>query len=200
LTDHPENILGKKSLNGVFFLMVLDSLINSSKSRIEVKKPLITKRHFVFNLSIIIIPWLTLLFIGKQSIKRYSLTGIFIVVFEIFNHIYGHKRKWWKFYEKKHSFLRDELPFSVGPYMPLSMWLLKISYGNFRKFITLNAVADGLFAFFFIDVLKKMKIISLNRINHIQFFFYLHFKAYLMYGFQYLYDRLRGTGPSHAPR
>jgi hypothetical protein len=164
----------------------------------EVKWPMITKRHLLFNLTIIIVPWMSLLFIGKRSMKRYTLTGIFIVLFEILNHIYGHKRKWWKFYDKRASFFRDELPFSIGPYMPLSLWLLKISYGNFKKFIFLNAVADSLFAFFFIDVLEKLKIIGLKNLNHFQFFIYLHFKAYLMYGFQYILDKIKGTGNSQA--
>ncbi|GGH87927.1 hypothetical protein JOD43_004120 [Pullulanibacillus pueri] len=150
-----------------------------------------SRRHKVFNLSLIMIPWLSLLFIGKRSIKRYSLAGIFIVIFEILNHMYGHKRKWWKFYDKRKSFLKDELPFSVGPYMPLSMWLLKFSYGNFKKFIFLNAISDGLFAFLFIDIFKKLKIVGLNRLNHLQFFIYLHYKAYLLYGVQFLFEKIR---------
>ncbi|RXT07067.1 hypothetical protein [Ammoniphilus sp. CFH 90114] len=152
---------------------------------------MITKRHLVFNLSIIIFPWLSLLFIGKRDFKRYSLAGIFIVIFEIFNHIYGHNRNWWKFYDGKKSFFKDELPFSIGPYLPLSMWLLKISYGNFKKFVLLNAMADGLFAYLFIDLFKKWKIISLNKLTHHQFFIYLHYKAYLLYGVQYLVEKSR---------
>ncbi|MEH7883663.1 hypothetical protein V7654_04985 [Bacillus sp. JJ1609] len=150
-----------------------------------------SRRHFLFNLAITMIPWLSLLFIGKRIIKRYSFAGVFIVIFEIINHLYGHKRKWWKFYDKRKSFIKDELPFSVGPYMPLSMWLLKLSYGNFKKFVLLNVIADGLFAFLFIDVLKRLKIISLNRLNHFQFFLYLHYKAYLLYGVQYLIEKFR---------
>jgi hypothetical protein len=149
------------------------------------------RRHKIFNLSIIMIPWLSLLFIGKRSMKRYSFAGVFIVVFEIINHLYGHKQKWWMFYDKPRLFIKDELPFSVGPYMPFSMWLLKFSYGNFKKFVLLNVIADGLFAFFFIDVLKKLKIIRLNRINHFQFFIYIHYKAYLLYGVQFLYDKIK---------
>ncbi|WP_147531621.1 hypothetical protein [Bacillus marasmi] len=152
---------------------------------------MITKRHFWFNLSIILIPWLSLIFIGKRHVKRYSVSGVFIVIFEILNHLYGHKRNWWKFYDKRKSFMKDELPFSVGPYMPISMWILKYSYGNFKKFVFLNVIADGLFAFLFIDILKKLKIISLNRINHWQFFIYLHYKAYLLYGVQNLYEKMK---------
>jgi hypothetical protein len=151
-----------------------------------------TRRHKIFNLLIILIPWLSLFFLGRRDIKRYSFSGIFIIIFEIINHLYGHKRNWWKFYDKRKSFMRDELPFSVGPYAPLSMWLLKLSYGNFKKFVLLNVISDGTFAFFIIDVLKKLKIISLGRLNHVQFFFYLHYKAYILYGVQYLFDKLRG--------
>jgi len=159
---------------------------------VEVNTSLISKRHFLFNVIIIAVPWLSLLFIGRRSFKRYSFAGIFIIGFEIINHLYGHKRKWWKFFNKRKSFLRDELPFSIGPYMPMSMWLLKFSYGNFKKFITLNAIADAIFAFFFMNVLKKLKIIKLNKLNHLQFFFYIHYKAYLLYGVQYLYEKIRG--------
>ncbi|MEH7086230.1 hypothetical protein V7139_26385 [Neobacillus drentensis] len=150
-----------------------------------------SRRHKIFNLSIIMIPWLSLLFIGKRSMQRYSFAGAIIVIFEIINHLYGHKRKWWKFYDKPKSFIKDELPFSIGPYMPFSMWLLKFSFGNFKKFVLLNVISDGLFAFFFIDVLKKMKIIRLNRLSHLQFFIYLHYKAYLLYGVQYLFEKIK---------
>jgi hypothetical protein len=150
-----------------------------------------SRRHKRFNLSIIMIPWLSLLFIGKRSFKRFSFAGVFIVIFEIINHMYGHKRKWWKFYDKRASFIKDELPFSVGPYMPVSMWLLKFAYGNFKKFVLLNIISDGLFAFVFIDLLKKFKIVSLNRLSHFQFFIYLHYKAYLLYGVQYLVEKMK---------
>ncbi|MGY3715871.1 hypothetical protein ACWE42_10140 [Sutcliffiella cohnii] len=155
---------------------------------------MITRRHLFFNLSIILFPWLSLIFIGKSNFKRYSVAGVFIIVFEIFNHLYGNKKKWWKFYDKKDFFIKDELPFSIGPYMPLCMWILKYSYGNFKKFLFLNVVADGIFAFIMMDVMKKFKIIRLNRLSRIQFFFYIHYKAYLLYGVQYLYEKWRSRG------
>ncbi len=64
-------------------------------------------------------------------------------------------------------------------------------YENFKKFVLLNVIANGLFAFLIIDVLKKFKIISLNRLNHVQFFIYLYYKAYLSYGIQYLIERIK---------
>lgn len=151
---------------------------------------MITKRHLWFNLGMIIFSWMTLLFIGKRSFKRFAIGGFFIVGFEILNHLYGNRRNWWKFFDKKDAFYKDELPFSIGPYMPLSMWIMKYTYGNFKKFILVNAIADALFAFLGIDILKKYKIVGLKRLSHIKFFFYLHYKAYLLYGLQYLVDKV----------
>ncbi|MFD2682474.1 hypothetical protein [Bacillus seohaeanensis] len=152
---------------------------------------MISKRHWVFNVVIVLIPWLSLLFLGKRNVKRFSLAGLVIVVFEIINHKIGQKRDWWIFYDKRKSFLTNELPFSIGPYMPLSMWLLTFSYGNFKKFWLLNVIVDGLFAFPIIDFLKKLKIIGLHRLNHFQFFLYIHYKAYLLYGVQHWIESKR---------
>lgn len=150
---------------------------------------MVSKRHKLFNLSIILFPWLSLLLIGKRNMQRYFASGIFIVIFEIINHLIGHKRKWWTFYDKPKSFLKDELPFDIGPYMPMSLWLLKYSYGNLKKYALYNALANGIFAFIGMPVLKKMKIMRLHRLNYLQFFLYIHYKAYLLYGFQHLIEK-----------
>jgi hypothetical protein len=149
-----------------------------------------TKRHIVFNLSILIFPWLSLRFLSKRNLKRYSFSCVLIVIIEILNHLYGRRRKWWKFYEKRKSFLRDELPFDIGLYLPLTMWILKLTYGNFKHFIILNGIVNGIFAFFVMDILKKTKIVRLNRLNRIQFFIYLHYKAYILYGVQNLVEKI----------
>ena len=73
-----------------------------------------SKRHKVFNVLLILIPWLSILFIGKRSIKRYILASVFIAIFEILNHLYAHIKKWWEFYDKPQLFLRNELPFDIA--------------------------------------------------------------------------------------
>ncbi|OLS35891.1 hypothetical protein [Bacillus sp. MRMR6] len=153
---------------------------------------MISKRHKILNVLLILVSWLSMLFIGKRDFKRYSLSGVFIVIFEILNHVYGHKKKWWKFYDKPNVFIRDELPFDIGPYMPLSMWILKFSYGNFKKFVLLNVLANSLFAFSVMPFLKKVKIVRLKRLTYFQFFLYIHYKAYILYGVQYLYEKAKG--------
>ncbi|TKC18969.1 hypothetical protein [Robertmurraya kyonggiensis] len=149
-----------------------------------------SKRHIIFNLMILTIPWLSLLFMKKKNLKRYLLSSVLIGIFEIINHMYGRKRKWWKFYDKRKFFVRDELPFDIGLFIPFSIWMLNLSFGNFKKYLLFNAISNGIFAFFFIDVLKKFKIVGLNRLSHFQFFLYYHYKTYILYALQYLFGKM----------
>lgn len=85
------------------------------------------------------------------------------------------------------------LPFYIGPFLIGSMWILKWTYGNFKRFITLNAIVDGMFAILMMGLLKKLKLVTLVRFNKIQFFLYLFLKSFLLYGFQYLIEKRNAT-------
>jgi hypothetical protein len=148
-----------------------------------------SKRHLAFNIALLLLPWFSVLFLGKRNIKRFSLAGLIIVLCEMITQMIGQKRNWWVFFDKPKSFLRDLLPFSIGPYMPMSMWMLKLSSGNLKKFLLLNAIADGVFAFPGVKILKKLKIADLYRLNGLQFFLYLFSKAFLLYGVQYFVEK-----------
>ncbi|UOE95984.1 hypothetical protein [Alkalihalobacillus sp. LMS39] len=154
---------------------------------------MLARRHTIFNIVMILIPWLSLCFVDKTKVRRYALSSVIIGMFEIINHIYGHQRNWWKFYDKPKSFLKDELPFDLGPYMPLSIWMLSLSYGNFKKFVLLNALTNAFFTFVFMPFLKTIKILQLDRLNYVQFFIYIHYKAYLLYALQYGLEKARLT-------
>lgn len=151
-----------------------------------------SRRHKIFNLLLISIPWLSVLFIGKRSFMRYSVSSVLIGIFEIISHFHGRKEKYWTFFDKPKKFIKDELPFDIGPYVPISMWILKFTYGNFKKFVLVNVLFNGFFAFLFMPYLKKIKIIRLNRLNYFQFFIYIHYKAYILYGVQYLLEKVKG--------
>ncbi|WP_078544723.1 hypothetical protein [Litchfieldia alkalitelluris] len=150
-----------------------------------------SKKHNIFNFLLVAIPWLSVFFLDKRSIKRYSVSSILIAIYEVISHINGRKKKYWKFYEQPKNFFRDELPFDLGPYVPASMWILKYTYKNFKLFVIVNAIFNAFFAFLFIPFLEKIKILRLHRLNYFQFFLYIHYKAYLLYGVQYLIEKVR---------
>ncbi|QQZ08449.1 hypothetical protein [Heyndrickxia vini] len=149
------------------------------------------KSQWILNGAMIIFSWLTVPFLGKRNIKRFFLASILIVIFESISAYRGKKRKWWIFYNKPHSFLTGEFPFNIGPFLVGSMWILKFTFGKFKRFILVNAIIDGFFTFPLMIVFKKLKIVKLHRINHLQFFLYIFYKSFILYGIQYIIDLKR---------
>jgi hypothetical protein len=136
----------------------------------------------------ILLAWLTLPFLGLDKIKRFFPASLFIVFFEFINVIIGKKRKWWVFYNKPNSYLFNEFPFNIGPFLVGAMWILKWTFGNFKQFISLNAAVNAIFAFILIRLLEKLKVVKLVRLNNFQFFLFFFYKAPLLYGLQYIIE------------
>jgi hypothetical protein len=149
------------------------------------------KNQWLLSVAMVLLAWLTLPFLGLRNIKRFLPASIMIILIESLHVQIGKKRKWWVFYNKPNSFLSGEFPFNIGPFLIGSMWILKLTYGNFIRFLLLNAFVDATFTFPIIWILKKVKIVTLVRINEFQFFIYIFYKAFLLYGFQYLFESLK---------
>jgi hypothetical protein len=146
------------------------------------------KNQWLLNIVMVLFAWLTLPFFGARNIKRFLPASMLIALMEGINVQVGKKRKWWVFYNKPNSYFSGEFPFNIGPFFVGSMWILKWTYGNFKRFIFLNAIVDGAFAFALDTIGKRIKIFTLVRINKFQFFLYFFYKAFLLYGFQYLFE------------
>lgn len=142
----------------------------------------------LFNFAMILLAWLTLPFLGLNNLKRFFPASFLIVFFEFFNVLIGKRRKWWVFYNKPNSYLFNEFPFNIGPFLVGSMWILKWTYGNFKGFLLLNAIVDGFFTFPIAILSRKLKYYTLVRLNHFQFFLFIFYKAFLLYMFQYLFE------------
>ncbi|MGE8206663.1 hypothetical protein ACQKP0_19320 [Heyndrickxia sp. NPDC080065] len=146
------------------------------------------KNQWLLNVGMVLLSWLSLPFLGRRNIKRFLPASILIVLIEGINVQVGKKRKWWVFYNKPNSYFSGEFPFNIGPHLVGSMWILKWTFGNFKRFILLNAIVDAFFTFPLIRFLKKLKVATLVRINNWQFFLYIFYKAFLLYWFQYLFE------------
>jgi hypothetical protein len=149
------------------------------------------KNKRFINIAMVLLSWLSLPFVGRSSIKRFLSASIFIVIFEALNVQIGKKRKWWVFYYKPNSYISGEFPFNIGPFFVGTIWILKWTYGNFKKFILLNAIVDAFFAFVIVKLTEKVKVAKLVRLNHFQFFLYMLYKAFILYGFQYIIESKR---------
>ena len=139
----------------------------------------------------VLLSWLSLSFFGWRNIKRYLPASVLVVILEALNVQVGKKRKWWVFFNKPNSYISGEFPFNIGPFLVGSMWILKWTYGNFKQFILLNATVNAFFAFILVRLTEKLKVLKLVRLNNIQFFLYFFYKAFFLYGFQYIIERKR---------
>ncbi|OIK16184.1 hypothetical protein BIV60_05965 [Bacillus sp. MUM 116] len=149
------------------------------------------KMQRILNIAMVLLAWSTLPLLGVQNFKRFFPASFLIGVFEVCNAIIGKRRKWWVFYNKPNSYLFGEFPFNIGPIFIISLWILKWTYGNFVRFIFLNALVHVFFVFPFTFFAKKIRYYSLVRINKFQFFLYFFYKAVLFYWLQCLFERTK---------
>ncbi|CAM5716906.1 hypothetical protein C2I17_01920 [Niallia circulans] len=141
-----------------------------------------------YNILLLVLSWLSLTLIDSRNIKRFFPATLTIGIIEILNAWIGKKRKWWVFYNKPNSYWFGELPFNAGPFVFISLWTLKLAYGNFKKYLLINAMIHAFFAFPFSFFAKKIKYYSLVRFNYFQFFIYFFLKAPLLYFLQFYFE------------
>lgn len=141
-------------------------------------------------LLVMILPWFTVPILGKDTFKRFLPAGLFIsLVVRIVNFI-AKKRRWWWWYETLSPKMSGVIPFMWGPFLVGSMWILKWTYGKFFRYMLLNLVVDGMFTYGLVYYLHKFGIASLVRMKKIQLMYVFIFEALLLYGFQFLKEKV----------
>lgn len=149
------------------------------------------RKNKMILLVMMILPWLSVPFIGRRAIKRFYPGALFIIVWVAVESIFAKKRVWWRIYEKLIPNVIGEMPFMVGPFFVGSLWILKFTFGNFMRYLYLNLFLDTLFAYPGMFILKKLGIASLVRLRPYQMVILFMSKSVLMYGFQNLVNQLR---------
>ncbi|MFS0674886.1 hypothetical protein [Ornithinibacillus sp. 179-J 7C1 HS] len=133
--------------------------------------------------------WLSLLFIGKKSIKRFLPASLFMAILVRCVNVIAKKRRWW-WYTKIHPFVSGSFPFVWGPFFVSSFWFLKYSYGKLIKYFGLNLSAHFLFTYILEPILNKMGIASLVRMKKLELMYVFLVLASFLYGFQYISEKV----------
>lgn len=149
------------------------------------------KSQGFINVAMVLLSWLTLPLLGSRKIKKFLPATLLILFIEILHSGYGKKQKWWVFYNKPNTRLFGELPLNIGPFLVISLWFLKWTYGSFKRYILLNGITNAIFAYPITFFARKWRYFTLVRINNFQFFVFFFFKAFLLYGFQYFIETIR---------
>ncbi|TRZ39556.1 hypothetical protein CEQ21_00870 [Niallia circulans] len=143
-------------------------------------------------LLILLAPWLSAPLLGKASIKRFLPAGIFIsFIVHMFN-IIAKKRKWWFWYQVLSKQITWVFPFTWGPFLVGSLWILKYTYGKFFSYLVLNLLVDSAFTYLFVSFFKKINIFALSKFKKIQLLSIFMIDTLLLYLFQFFLEKAKG--------
>ncbi|WP_322552668.1 hypothetical protein AAB109_27995 (plasmid) [Priestia megaterium] len=145
-------------------------------------------KKMAFSLAMLIIPWLTVPFMGKNSFFRFlpvaSFTNLVISVFALV----GNRKRW---FITKNPLSPGNVDFSyiLGPFFVATLWIFKLTYGNFSKYLITNSVMDLINCFPYFGIWEKMGLFKFKKMKHITWYFICVGFAIIIYGFQYIIEK-----------
>jgi hypothetical protein len=144
------------------------------------------KNSKLFYIALLIVPWLTVPFLGRNAFKKYLPAAIFICTFTKALDLFGVKKKWWRMY-KGIPPLNSANFFNFGPYFVTSLWMLKLTFGKFPLYLISNLVLQICFIYLGgLKFFKRYKIASIEGITKFQYLTLDFLRALFLYGFQFI--------------
>ncbi len=137
----------------------------------------------------LILPWLTLPLLGRNTFKRFLPGALFICAFTKILDIIGQRNKWWKFY-KGIPPLNSMDFLNWGPFFVSGFWVLKWTYGKFFVYMITNTIFHILFIYIGLKYTKQYKILSLVKLKKLPYLVVHFFRALLLYAFQYIIENI----------
>ncbi|MCA0753528.1 hypothetical protein KP806_00575 [Paenibacillus sp. N4] len=132
----------------------------------------------------LLLPWPTLLFLGKKSVKRYMPVAVFVsllvtILFEV-----AHSLKWWVLIDQivPWGYITN-VSFVYGIFLVGTIWIFHYTYRNFWLYLLVNAVIDGLFMFVLSNFFEG-RIYNLVNFNQFQVFLLMVGLSLVIYGYQ----------------
>jgi hypothetical protein len=133
--------------------------------------------------SMLFVPWLTLFFMKKESIKRFMPVGILSALSVIIINELGLSYNWWSFKETAFP-LQHFLPHYLGLFPVMTMWIFYFTYRKFWLFLIVEIVANLGFSFLFVCYfLPVIGVLYTNNMTGIMVFCLSTGLAIALYGY-----------------
>ncbi|KKI88860.1 hypothetical protein WQ54_29305 [Bacillus sp. SA1-12] len=155
------------------------------------------KKNKIYIVLMTILPWLSVPLLGVKTCKRFLPGALFMCLYLIIEGSIAEKRKWWYFPTKVKPNVLAEFPLIFGPFLVGALWITKYTFGKFYLYVILNIVVDSFFTYFVINWFKKIGYVTLVRLSRLQLSILFLVKSFVMYGFQYLYEKYLTRHQSH---
>ncbi|MBS4174516.1 hypothetical protein [Bacillus sp. FJAT-49736] len=141
-----------------------------------------------FSLATLILPWLTVPFMGKRNFLRFLPVASFVnLILSVFSLI-SYRKKWW-ITNNPLSPGPIDFTYILGPYFVATLWIFRLTYGKFFKYLTTNAVLDLINAYPMPYIGKKLGVVKFIKMKHTIWYFINVFLAIVIYGFQYIVEK-----------
>ncbi|MGY0694409.1 hypothetical protein ACW2QC_16790 [Virgibacillus sp. FSP13] len=132
-----------------------------------------------------ILPWLTLIWANKYSLKKFMpvtiLTGLIMtIIFEI-----AHAYNWWTIHEYLFpwGYITDT-SFAYGLFMMGTFWIFYFTYGKLWVFVLTNIVFDLFMGFAGMNILRVIGVATMHTISEWQYFLVMFFISLVLYVYQ----------------
>jgi hypothetical protein len=145
--------------------------------------------------AMLILPWLTLLFINKHSMKRFMPVAILAsllvtIIFEI-----GYVYNWWKVQIEIAPW--DEItsvPLTYGVFLVGTIWIFHFTFDRkFWIYMLTNILIDGFYAFIALNILIRFGIYKLVNMGNLGIFMLMIFLAVIIYPYQKWQDSIMNS-------
>ncbi|MBD8067875.1 hypothetical protein [Bacillus sp. PS06] len=98
---------------------------------------------------ILFVPWISLLFMKKAILKRYTPIATFAALLVTLYFELSYTQNWIIQEVKITDDLITFVPFTFGVFIIGTIWIYALTYGRFWLYVIFNVVIDGFFAFIF---------------------------------------------------
>jgi hypothetical protein len=146
-------------------------------------------KKMVASLSMLLLPWLTVPFLGK-SFFRFLPAATFVNLFITVLSVIANRKKW--YINKNPLFPNVPIDFTyiLGPHFVATLWMFKLTYGSFLKYLIANIVFDWINAFPFAGMWKRMGFFKFKKMSPSMYWCITVLLAIVIYGYQYTVEKV----------
>ena len=155
-----------------------------------------SKNSTILSVCTLVLPWFTAPFLGKKVFIRYTSVAIFTNVIWSILSVFANKKRWWKADPFILKNVPIDIPFVAGMFFITTLWVFKLTFGNFKTYFALNAVIDFVLAFPVVKFYDRVGAFKLSKLSSTLFYLIVLSLAVIIYVYQCTMERVmkRMTG------
>jgi hypothetical protein len=147
----------------------------------------------IIRISLLLIPWLTVIIIPKNVFKKYTPVAIFASLLVVINCILSVPFKWWTVKGGLLNKVFNDLSFILGPFFIGTIWIFRLTFGKFWLYLLTNTLMDLFLAYPINWIMQKLKVYKLVNYKSIHVFFISIFFALVIYPYQIFITRTKSS-------